>query len=87
MLSQEVIDEYILLFRRGELPHQQQKELLDWLNADADHPAYYRKMLNLYTSIEMAEHDSQLLNMQKTIRNRIRRQILIQRFRLSLIHI
>ena len=81
MLSQEVIDEYILLFRRGELPHQQQKELLDWLNADADHPAYYRKMLNLYTSIEMAEHDSQLLNMQKTIRNRIRRQILIQRFK------
>ena len=81
MLSQEVIDEYILLFRRGGLPHQQQKELLDWLNADADHPAYYRKMLNLYTSIEMAEHDSQLLNMQKTIRNRIRRQILIQRFR------
>lgn len=81
MLSQEVIDEYILLFREGELSPSQQKELLDWLNADADHPVYYRKMLNLYTNIEIAERDNQLQNMQKTIRNRIHRQILIQRFK------
>ena len=37
MLLQELIDEYILLFRRGELTSSQQRELIDWLNADATH--------------------------------------------------
>ena len=40
MLLQELIDEYILLFRRGELTSSQQRELIDWLNADATHQAY-----------------------------------------------
>ena len=57
MLLQELIDEYILLFRRGELTSSQQRELIDWLNADATHQAYYRKMLKLYACIEMTEED------------------------------
>lgn len=81
MLSQEVIDEYILLFRRGELSPSQQKELLDWLKADPTHQAYYQKMLQLYTCLEMSEEGYLLKQMQSSVHSRLHRQFHIQRFK------
>ena len=78
MLLQELIDEYILLFRRGELTSSQQRELIDWLNADATHQAYYRKMLKLYACIEMTEEDL-VKQMQDSVHNRLYKQIYLQR--------
>ena len=80
MLLQELIDEYILLFRRGELTSSQQRELIDWLNADATHQAYYRKMLKLYACIEMTEEDL-VKQMQDSVHNRLYKQIYLQRFK------
>lgn len=81
MLSQELIDEYILQFRRDELSPSQQKELLDWLKADPGHQAYYQKMLQLYACIELAENCNTPRQTQDTIHKRLHRQIHIQRFK------
>ncbi len=81
MLPQELIDEYILLFRRGELSSIKQRELIDWLNADVTHQAYYRKMLKLYACIEMTENNDLTKTMQETVKKRLYKQMYIQRLK------
>lgn len=81
MLSQELIDEYILQFRRGELSPSHQKELLDWLKADPPHQAYYKKTLKLYTCIELAEDCNPTKQMQDTVHKRLYQQIYHRRFK------
>lgn len=81
MLSQELIDEYILLFCKGELSPAQQTELLSWLNADAAHRTYYRKTLKLYACIKMAEEEGQAKEMQDTVHQRLHKQMRTRRLK------
>ncbi len=59
---------------QGRTASSQQRELIDWLNADATHQAYYRKMLKLYACIEMTEEDL-VKQMQDSVHNRLYKQI------------
>lgn len=75
MLSQEYIDEYILLFHKGELSPKQQAALAEWLQATPANQAYFRKMIKLYTCVEISGEESLMSRMQRSVQIRLYEQI------------
>lgn len=75
MLSQEHIDEYILLFHKGELSSEQQAKLSEWLKATPANRAYFRKMIKLYTCVEISGEESLMSRMQRSVQIRLYEQI------------
>lgn len=75
MLPQEHIDEYILLFHKGELSSEQQAKLSEWLKATPANRAYFRKMIKLYTCVEISGEESLMSRMQRSVQIRLYEQI------------
>ena len=75
MLPQEHIDEYILLFHKRELSSEQQAELSEWLKATPANRTYFRKMIKLYTCVEISGEENLISRMQGTVQIRLYKQI------------